>query len=225
MKLYQKSEWKEFREHVIELDGFKCSKCKREENEVTLQVHHKIYIKGRKPWEYATKDCITLCKGCHAEEHGIIKPKTGWEYIGDEDLGELNGCCENCGTAIRYIFLIHHKNWGTLEVGTLCCDNLTDSEIASNQMESAKKYESRKNRFLNSSRWREEYNTFTIKQSSFEVEIINEGFDYYIRIDVMRSKTPYKNLKDAKSKVFDVIESGELIKYMEKHNIGFRKKK
>lgn len=33
---------------------------------------------------------------------------------------------------------------GALEVGTLCCDNLTDSREASNLMESVRRFESRK---------------------------------------------------------------------------------
>lgn len=225
MKLYQKSEWKEFRKEVLELDGNKCSKCNRDGNEITLQIHHKLYIDGRKPWEYGTKDCITLCKGCHAEEHGIIKPKAGWEYIGYEDLGDLNGSCENCGTSIRYRFLIYHKNWGTLEVGTLCCDNLTDSNMALNQLESLKKYESRKKRFINSKRWKEENSTYKINQNFFDIQITNNTSSFSINIHQMPSKKIYKSLMEAKSKAFDVIETGTLYKYLEKRNISFPKKK
>jgi hypothetical protein len=153
MKFYGRNQWKEFRQDVIESDGNKCTVCGRGKSEVTLQVHHKKYIKGRKPWEYATQDCVTLCKGCHSAEHRLTMPKYGWEYSGEEDLGDLCGTCENCGASIRYVFYIFHENWGTLEVGTLCCDNLTDSNVASNKMESLKSYEGRGDRFLNSKRW------------------------------------------------------------------------
>lgn len=105
-------QWTEFRRSVIELDGGKCTMCGRLEDEVTLQVHHKRYITGRKPWEYGTKDCVTLCKGCHATEHGIIMPQHGWEYGGEEDLGDLSGICEKCGTSIRYVFIVYHEKWG-----------------------------------------------------------------------------------------------------------------
>ena len=81
MSLYKKIEWKEFRQNVIESDDFKCTSCNRTAKEVVLQVHHKFYIKGKLPWEYGTENCITLCKGCHASEHGIIKPKIGWDYV------------------------------------------------------------------------------------------------------------------------------------------------
>jgi len=106
MSDYRRKEWKKFRESVIESDGGKCVHCGRGEDEAVLQVHHKRYIKGRLPWEYGTKDCETLCKGCHAELHGLIKPRSGWDYLWDEDLDDLSGTCQNCGTSIRYVFHI-----------------------------------------------------------------------------------------------------------------------
>ena len=74
---YQGDAWKSFRKDIIESDGFRCSQCGRNSFDVVLQVHHKKYIKGRKLWEYAGEDCITLCRGCHAMEHGIIMPNFG----------------------------------------------------------------------------------------------------------------------------------------------------
>ncbi len=41
MGLYHKTEWKKFRDEVIELDGYKCKDCGRTSKEVVLQVHHK----------------------------------------------------------------------------------------------------------------------------------------------------------------------------------------
>ncbi len=135
MSLYTKIEWKEFRDNVIESDGYKCTICGRDSTEVTLQVHHKIYIEDKLPWEYGLENCETMCKGCHAAEHGIIKPKFGWKYVGEDDLEDLSGTCENCGASIRFVHVIYHAKWGFLDVGTLCCDNLTDTEIASNKRE------------------------------------------------------------------------------------------
>lgn len=34
-----------------------------------LQVHHKLYIKGKFPWEYENDNLITLCNWCHFELH------------------------------------------------------------------------------------------------------------------------------------------------------------
>jgi len=225
MSLYHKSEWKTFRDEVIELDGYKCSDCGRNSSEVVLQVHHKEYIKGRKPWEYALKDCETLCKGCHSSRHGITKPQVGWDYIGEEDLGDLTGTCENCGASIRHCFLIQHENWGTIEVGTFCCDKLTDTNYASNCLESQTSYKSRKERFINSKRWKFENEKYIIKQSSFIVELIPKEDIFFIKIHDLQGKTKYESLKQAKAKAFDVIESGEFIEYLSRHKIPFKEGK
>jgi hypothetical protein len=225
MSSYSSKTWKEFSRGVIELDNFKCTHCGRTEQETTLQVHHKKYIRGCKPWEYATRDCETVCKGCHSSIHGFTKPKFGWEYFGDEDLGDLIGTCENCGSSIRYVFTIHHENWGTLEVGTICCDNLTDSKVASNLMESNSKYVGRRRRFLNSIRWKEINGIQEIKQGNFLVKIMERENGYFINIHDLQSKIKYESLVDAKIKVFDVIESGELVQYIKKNNINIQEPK
>lgn len=227
MTLYNKNEWKEFRENVKESDGYKCTICGRKEGEVVLQVHHKIYIPGKLPWEYGTENCETVCRGCHAAEHGLIQPKVGWEYHGEEDLGDLIGECQNsgCGNSIRYAYLISHSKWGFLEVGTVCCDNLTDSQIASNNRETQKRYESRKKRFLKSKRWKSEENKMKIKQSLFKIEIENINEYFYLTIHDLKSKKKYYSLDEAKESAFNAIESGKLLEYLDNHRIDYRKKK
>lgn len=229
MSSYKESQWKLFRQSVIELDGYKCTQCGRGKDEVILQVHHKEYKPGLKAWEYPTTDCITLCKGCHAQTHGIIQPKFGWAYIGDEDLGDLIGTCENrgCGSDIRYSFTIYHPQWGTIEVGTVCCDNLTDSEIASNLKESKLKYESRKQRFLNSKRWITNGQNHKIKQGVFDIEILEIEQQYSLKINGKASKIKHSTLTIAKTKVFEIIEDGQLMKFFKEKNYNFdeRKKK
>lgn len=225
MSLYTKSEWKKFRDELIELDGFRCKECRRNNKEVVLQVHHKNYIKGRLPWEYPLSECETLCRGCHSSKHGITKPLIGWEFVRQEDLGDLNGTCENCGATIRHSFLIQHENWGTMEVGTFCCDKLTDTTIASNMLESQKSFKSREQRFLNSKRWKLADNKYSISQGSFKVEIVPKGNLFFITIHGQTSKKEYASLEAAKAKVFDVIESGEFFDYLEKHKIPFTEKK
>ena len=225
MKPYSTNNWKEFRNSVIELDGYKCSVCGKSGKDTVLQVHHKKYINGLKPWEYSTKDCFTLCRGCHASEHGIIKPKFGWEYQGNEDLGDLIGTCENCGSSLRYVFYVFHEKWGTLEVGTYCCDSLTDTQIASNLIDSQRRYDDRRERFLNSKRWKQENKIHKIRQSSFDIEIKQIGLSFYIQIQGLKSKKSYESLDDAKFKIFDVIESGELMEYFKNHNIILGQKK
>ncbi|NML55826.1 HNH endonuclease [Chryseobacterium cheonjiense] len=217
---YNSEFWKEFRDSIIESDGYKCSICGKESSKTILQVHHTKYIKGRNLWEYASEDCVTLCKSCHAMEHGKIKPNYGWEYIGDEDLGDLIGECDNCGSNIRYVFHIYHEKWGALEVGTLCCDNLTDSQEASNLMESVRRFESRKKNFINSIKWKSSEHFHSIKKNLFEIKI-DEIDDYFcLTIHNQKSKKRYSSLELAKSSAFEAIENGKFIEYCLKKNIS-----
>lgn len=227
MSSYKESQWKIFRQSVIELDGYKCRQCGRGQSEVILQVHHKVYKAGLKAWEYPTADCITLCGGCHAQTHGIIQPTFGWEYIGDEDLGDLIGTCENrgCGSDIRYSFTVFHPQWGTLVVGTVCCDNLTDSEIASNLKESKLKFEGRKERFMTSKRWTTDGLNHKIKQGLFDIEILGVENKFSLKINGKTSKIKHDTLKIAKKRVFEIIEDGQLMKFFIDNNFDFEQKK
>ena len=72
--LYRDKRWIKYREEILQMDEYSCVKCGRTTPEVTLQVHHKKYEKGKPPWDYPAKDCETLCRGCHAREHGVIRP-------------------------------------------------------------------------------------------------------------------------------------------------------
>ena len=206
MKQYRRSEWEIFRKEVIELDGGTCKECNRSQADgVTLQAHHKEYIPGKAPWEYSYDMCETLCKGCHAAEHGIIPPKKGWEYGGSHDLGDLYGICELCGNSIRYVFYVSHEKWPTLEVGTVCCDNLTDTKTAS----ALRRKEDRKLSFINSSRWKETESSVDIKQKRIDISILKHKSAYSIVMGNIKGKSSYKTLNEAKEKVFEFIDSGE----------------
>lgn len=130
-QLWLNEEWHKFSERVKTRDGERCLQCKRSKPEVVLQVHHKLYVPGRAPWEYSLSDCITLCKGCHAREHGLIEPDRGWFLMSIDDLGHLIGTCERegCGTAIRYEHLTYHPSWGYKKVGSTCIEHLTKEDI------------------------------------------------------------------------------------------------
>jgi len=58
--------WKIKRQEILHRDRYKCRKCGCK---YSLQVHHKIYVKGRKPWEYTNQFLVTLCGRCHLKEH------------------------------------------------------------------------------------------------------------------------------------------------------------
>lgn len=211
MNLYNHLEWKRFREEIIKLDGGRCVRCERSRMDgVILQVHHKSYASGRLPWEYGRTECETLCKGCHAEEHGIIMPKSGWELLASDDLGDLVGNCEWCGTRLRYIFAIAHPHWSSMAVGTDCCDNLTETTTASEFHDARIKQLQRRKRFVSSRRWKKSAcGGVWIKQEGLTVEILPSDRAFRIRMAEVMGKADYDTLLDAKMKVFDFIESGE----------------
>lgn len=62
----QKKEWKTLRKTVILRDNQRCANCGSKTN---LQVHHLVYKKGLKAWEYDICDLVTLCKECHYNIH------------------------------------------------------------------------------------------------------------------------------------------------------------
>lgn len=72
-QLLRDPRWLAFRKVVLDLDGRACLQCGRAEPEVRLHAHHKRYVEGRLPWEYATAELRTLCAGCHAVEHFAMR--------------------------------------------------------------------------------------------------------------------------------------------------------
>jgi len=211
---YQSKCWQAFRREVIELDGGCCQRCARSEPEVILQVHHKKYISGRAPWQYDYRDCETLCKGCHAADHGKIPPKTGWQYLGYEDLGEVSANCELCGSNFRYQFFIYHSHWGSMQVGTYCCDALTGTDIASRKIDHQNKYDERRKRFVRSRRWIKISEREIIRQKGIRIEIAKFDGRFYLQLDQYPGKNGFDTVGDAKSHVFDIIEDGRAEKFL-----------
>lgn len=216
MNLYTRADWLRFREDVIKLDGGRCVQCLRSRaDDVVLQVHHKRYVAGRKPWEYAYDECETLCRGCHGAEHGKVMPRRGWECIGHDDLGDLIGECELCGTGLRYLYLIQHPNWPAMEVGTDCCDNLTDTAEASEHLDAYKKRAERVKRFVSSPRWKTRPSgDLAIKQGGIAVAVRRAGSAFRIVMEGVTGKVEYATLIDAKMRVFESIDSGEAAMFL-----------
>lgn len=207
---YRNNRWFAYREELIELDGGACVRCgKSREVGAILQVHHKKYIAGKSPWEYPYDLCETLCKRCHAVEHGEIRPESGWEYVGEDDLGGLYGTCDRCGTDIRYVFFVQHPNWEPMAVGTICCDDLTCTQIASER----RKYDDRLARFIKSKRWFEADKQHLIKQKQIAIQIVPANSGYSIHMNSTKGTKIYPTLDAAKARVFDFIESGEADDY------------
>lgn len=225
MRGYNRRLWFEFRREVIRLDGGACAQCRRGEADgVILQVHHTRYIPDRLPWEYPYDLCQTLCRGCHAREHGKLPPSVGWDYVGDHDLGDLDGTCELCGTSIRYVFFVQHKQWPSMEVGEICCDNLTSTKLASDRMESLRRYTERCKRFAGSKRWKvDPAGTWSIRQKGLSLDIVPITGAYRLRMNGVMGKFSYSDVLAAKMKAFEAIEDGTALAYLKRKSVTGRR--
>jgi len=197
----------------MELDGAACVKCGRTAaGGVTLQVHHKKYIAGKAPWEYPLELCETLCKRCHAAEHGEIPPVGAWECVGEEDLGGLYGNCDLCHSELRYVFYVQHPDWQPMGVGTICCDVLTGTKLASGK----RRYDDRLKRFKESARWIDEKGRHRIKQKGVEIQVVPADGGFLIQMNAIKGRKVYPDLHAAKARVFEFIESGEADDFFKK---------
>jgi hypothetical protein len=80
--------WQKKRLEIMNRDKFTCKICGDDETE--LHVHHKEYIDGNDPWDYANSFLITLCSHCHLEieklkKEGIEKEIKIYKSIGWTD--------------------------------------------------------------------------------------------------------------------------------------------
>jgi hypothetical protein len=205
-KQYRSNRWVEFREKRIKLDEGACVRCGRSrEQGVVLQVHHKEYRPGKAPWEYPLELCETLCKGCHAKEHGEIPPSSEWEYVGEEDLGGIYGTCDLCHSELRYVFFVQHPRWEPMGVGTVCCDTLTGTPIASDK----RKYENRLKRFINSEQWIAEADGHRITRKKIAIQVFPVDGGYRVKMNNTEGRKVYSSLDAAKTRAFECIETGE----------------
>lgn len=61
--------WQKRRLEIMELAGFKCQECGSDS--IELNVHHKIYNKKLKYWEYSDLGLVCLCSDCHKNHHEL----------------------------------------------------------------------------------------------------------------------------------------------------------
>lgn len=214
--LYADKKWTAFREEVIQLDGGLCVQCGRSRSDgVVLQVHHKTYLQGRKPWEYEPEACETLCKGCHAREHGEIRPDTGWDYVGEDDLGDVLGNCELCDKAIRYVHFIQHEHWEQMGVGTVCCDTMTGTQEAAE----ARRRLGRLKRFIESKKWEVEGERDARRFQGFNLAVESTPSGYRLVVDGKLGRKSFESTLAAKEFIFEFIDSGEGAEYQERRRL------
>lgn len=146
-KFYRSKQWQEFRSQVLDADDNRCCKCDRtKKGNVVLQVHHKRYVTGRKPWEYPLCDVQTLCRGCHGAVHRFWPPKTDWDYLFEMDRIGEGVECDLCGRELRYVHMVWHPDWGELEVGEGCAATLTQRGRQDNDDDETQRFETFRHR-------------------------------------------------------------------------------
>lgn len=60
---------------------------------IDLNVHHRYYIVGNKPWEYPNDALVTLCHKCHKREH---ENNTVFVYDKDGNISSELITCSKC---------------------------------------------------------------------------------------------------------------------------------
>jgi hypothetical protein len=226
---YRSAEWHAFRREVIALDGSACNRCgARADDGAVLQVHHKQYLAGRKPWEYPFQLCEAICRGCHAVEHGKSPPKTGWEFIGCDDLGDISGSCDYCGEQIRHVFLVCHPAWSAMEVGTVCCDKLTSTDEASAHMAAVARTNTRRKTFVSSPRWYTggpPFQSITQRTSEgrrVQITVSPARGGYMLTIEGRTGKQIFLSITSAKAAAFDACQFGKLDAWLQRTRRGRR---
>lgn len=70
-QLLRDPRWQRKRLEILNRSDFSCDECGATDK--TLNVHHKSYKKGAKPWEYEEHELASLCEECHKSRHDIEK--------------------------------------------------------------------------------------------------------------------------------------------------------
>lgn len=68
-ELLKHPNWQRKRLEVLSRENFSCESCGQTDD--TLHVHHTVYRKGFKPWEYEAATLRCLCENCHKEWHRL----------------------------------------------------------------------------------------------------------------------------------------------------------
>lgn len=58
--------WQKRRLEIMQRDKFSCQFCMADD--ITLNVHHRWYERGKEPWEACDDALVTLCENCHKRE-------------------------------------------------------------------------------------------------------------------------------------------------------------
>lgn len=112
--LLSNEQWKAFRHHVIQHHDNTCEICGKKFIYGLLQVHHKVYRKDTKPWEYDLSEVQCLCIKCHSRIHEkLIEESKKIPFLNKRGK-EINIpnelLCEHCGgfgSLKKYSHIMH----------------------------------------------------------------------------------------------------------------------
>ena len=195
-RLYKRREWFRFRQKCMALAGWACQRCGKTQNKAPLQIHHPHYTAGLNPWEYDPRFCVVLCKGCHAREHGKIKPLEGWVLVhSDWDHGEPTGPthCEHCETPMEWHNDLWHPDWGVITVGYDCAEKLGNPEV-----HEIKRMRERINTFVFSPRWKATAKGTRYKHGDTRVFVMETPSGFVLNINGEWGKRKYMTEESAK---------------------------
>ena len=95
--------WLKKRNEILERDNYTCQKCGATSH---LNVHHLSYEKNRLAWEYPNERLITLCEGCHENEHRIVVyPQVGRFYRFDHSDYTNDMICYHIDSSNRLVYM------------------------------------------------------------------------------------------------------------------------
>ncbi len=209
-EIYHAPQWLAFRKRLLHMDNDQCSHCAQSSAQRILQVHHKYYIPGRLPWQYPPKACLVLCRSCHAQLHGKVQPRKGWQYMGHDYCRKGKVPCENCQTKIKHCFLIFHPQWGTLQVGTICCDRLTTTTYATEQRNLDKK----RAHYFKSIHWQKtERGNKHRRYKGRHILVFKRGGAYFLKIEETFGHKKFATPEEAQNHAFTIIHDGRLRSY------------
>lgn len=126
--------------------------------------------------------------------------------MASDDLGDLDGECEACGTALRYTFEVVHEHWGSMTVGTHCCDRMTGYSIGSTLYDLAKKRADRIDRFRNG--WAVDAVTGELRRrwNGAKIEVLPRGNGFGIRINGDWGTIRFKRTEEAVAHLVTYID-------------------
>lgn len=220
IKEYQRKSWKLKRDNILRRDNYTCCRCGRKQADgAILNVHHLVYFKKTKIYDYPDGVLETLCTTCHLEEHGKIMPQSGWIYEDWDDTEEYGAeQCDLCGQDLRYVYILYHPNWGFIRVGCECADKLTNNDNVKLRNIEIEKRAKRIKTFVDSPKWKHHKNGYFFEHQDDKIQIWENAHCNYVlvhhsisfnesgyRYPTKNTLTGFKTLNEAKLHAYELF--------------------